>query len=112
MKTLIASCFIAAALTYGATAAAGPRAHSHQRVATVFVGDLDLAVERDARALYERIGYAARSICTAEVLSFDARRALNRRQCIEKAIADAVGRAGAPLVMAIHLQQREQVARL
>ena len=114
MKSLIASCFLVGALsTYGAaTAAAEPGARTYQRAATVFVGDLDLATERDARIVYERIDYAARAICRGEVLSFDPKRQRNRRECIERAITNAVNRAGAPLLTAIHLQQREQLARL
>lgn len=113
MKSLITSCFIAAALStcVVATAAAEP-SERYQRSARVFAGDLNLGNEHDARVLYERIGYAARSICRAEVLSFDPKRQRTRRACVERAIGNAVDRAGAPLLTAIHLLERQQVARL
>jgi len=113
MKSLIASCFIAAAFStcVAAVASAGP-GDRYQRSARVFVGDLNLATEHDARELYERIGYAARSVCRGEVLGFDQKRQRHRKECIEATITSAVNRVGAPLLTAIHLQQREQVARL
>lgn len=92
--------------------AAEPRLSPQPRTATVYAADLNLARLDDARALYERIGYAARTICTADELSFDAKRQRHWRECVEAAVAAAVERADAPLVTAIHLQQRSQLARL
>src|SRR5262245_52148356 len=114
MKTFAASCLVAVTLSFLATTevSADPQVHIRQRSATVRVADLDLAREGDARILYERIGHAARAVCRADELSFDSRKGLHRRQCVEAAIAKAVDSADAPLLTAIHLQQREQVARL
>ena len=113
MKTFTASCFVVAlSILSTANVSANPQVQVVQRSATVRVADLDLTSEGDARILYERIGYAARSLCRANEFSFDTRKAFHRRQCVENAIAKAVDRAGAPLLTAIHLQQREQVAQL
>ena len=114
MKTFTATCLIAVSLSILATheLSADPHVQIRQRNATVHVADLDLARERDAHILYERIDYAARSVCRADEFSHDARRLRHLRQCVEAAVANAVERANAPLLTAIHLQQREQVARL
>lgn len=112
MKTFTYSVLFAIAAVTAATATAGPRISHYERSATVYVADLDLATEPDAQALYERIGHAARSICTADELSFDNKKRHHWRECVETAVARAVDRANAPLLMAIHLQQREQVAKL
>ena len=48
-----------------------------ERNAFVYIADLDLTRFADAQTLYERIRYAARTICTADELSFDAERALH-----------------------------------
>lgn len=114
MKTLTACCFVGVILStfVMAEASAAPRIPSHERSATVYVADLDLAEERDAHLLYERIDYAARSICAAEEMSFDVKKRLHWRQCVDAAIADAVDRANAPVLTAVHLQRRERLARL
>ena len=80
----------------------------HVRSATVYVADLDLGRESDARILYERIEDAAQSLCMTE-LTFDTK--TNRRQCVESAIAGAIDRANVPLLTSIH-QRRERADRL
>jgi UrcA family protein len=115
MKTFTTIASIGAALVAiaSATAQAGhPQIRSYQRNATVYVADLDLTRRPDADVLYERIGHAARSICATDELSFDTKKRRHWRQCAEAAIADAVDRVNAPLLTAIHLQQRAQLARL
>ena len=114
MKSLTASRFVGVALAAVAAApvSAEPRNESYQRYATVYVADLDLGREPDARVLYERIDYAARSICTPDELSFAVRKQVHWRRCVEVAIANAVDRANAPLLTAIHSYRREQLARL
>jgi len=114
MKTFTASCFVAFALSILSTAdaSADPQVRVSQRSAIVRVADLDLTREPDARVLYQRIGRAARAVCRADEFSADPRKGLHSRQCREAAISDAVARADAPLLTAIHLQEREQVARL
>jgi len=114
MKTFSAFRLVSATLVAATAVAASaePQIPHFERNATVYVADLDLASERDARVLYERISYAARSICAADELSFDVKKRLHQRTCVETAVADAVDRANAPLLTAIHLQRREQLARL
>ena len=113
MKTFTASCFVVAlSILSTANVSADPQVRVRERSATIHVADLDLTRERDARVLYERISYAARAVCRADEFSIDPRKGLHRRQCVDAAIASAVERASAPLVTAIHLQQREQVAQL
>ena len=93
-------------------AGATDHVREYERTATVQAADLDLARERDARVLYDRIRYAARALCAAEEARFDVRKTTRRRRCMEDAIETAVERADAPLLMAVHLQQSEQLARL
>jgi UrcA family protein len=112
MKTFTYSFLFAIAAATASTATAEPRISHYERTATVYVADLDLASQADAQALYERIGHAARSICTADELSFDVQKRRHWRECVETAVERAVDRANAALLMAIHLQQREQVATL
>jgi len=113
MKTFTASCFVVAlSMLSTANASAESKVRVRERTATVRVADLDLTRERDARVLYERIGYAARAVCRADEFSFDAFKGLHRRDCLQTTIADAVAQADAPLLTAIYLQQREQVAQL
>lgn len=97
-----------------ASAEIGPRkgAFHAERNAYVRIADLDLSRAADAQTLYERIRYAARTICTDDELSFDVKRVLHWQQCVHSAVDDAVERANAPLLTAIHLQQRAQLARL
>jgi UrcA family protein len=114
MKTFSACCFVGVVLStlVVAKASAASDIPRHERNATVYAGDLDLATERDARVLYERIDYAARSICAAEEQSFDSKTRPHARQCVEAAIAAAVGRANALVLTAIHLQRRGRLAGL
>ena len=83
-----------------------------ERNAFVHVADLDLTRWTDAQTLYERIRYAARTICTADELSFDVKRALHWQQCVQSAVDGAVAQTHAPLLRAIHLDQRAELARL
>jgi UrcA family protein len=111
LTTLASIATTSVALAAAATAAAAPQALHEEPSATVYVADLDLDSAGDAQALYERIDYAARSVCESSSLSFDTKRRLHWQQCVEATVADAVERVGAPLLTAIHLQQRAQLAR-
>jgi UrcA family protein len=111
MKTLITLGLIGTLLTVTATPSRADTAH-YPRSAIVYVADLDLTQEPDARTLYRRIAYAARSLCTAGAVSFDPQKQRHWRDCVSTAVGDAVERANAPLLMAIHLQRSEQLARL
>lgn len=58
--------------------------------------DLDLTRPAGARELYQRIRYAARNVCeTYDHLGRD-------RDCVEQAIARAVGDVGVPLLTTRH----------
>lgn len=100
----------AAVLLLGTTAASAeqPTIHSlyDERRAPVHVVDLDLTRTADAQTLYERILQTARSVCAADQRSLDVQRALHRLQCMRTAVDAAVGRVSAPLLTAIHLQER------
>jgi UrcA family protein len=84
----------------------------HVRRAFVYVADLDLGREPDAQVLYERIRYAARTICSTEEPSFDAQKRQHWQECVKSAVDDAVEQTDSLLLTAVHLQQREQLATL
>jgi len=107
MKTFTA--FFVATLSSFVNADASAEQPLYRRDAAVQVADLDLTSRRDAAVLYERIGYAARIVCTTGVLS--ARR-VEWTRCVSAAIDSAVEGVDAPLLTALHLQEREQLARL
>jgi UrcA family protein len=111
MKTFTAFCAFVATMSsfVDANASAEQSAPRYRRDAAVQVADLDLTNRRDAYVLYERIGYAARIVCTTGVLS--ARRTEWSR-CVRSAVDEAVDGVNAPLLTALHLQQRERLARL
>ena len=105
---LIGTAIVAVALAAPASAERLRPDVDHVRTATVYVADLDLARESDARVLYARIQDAAQSLCMTE-LTFAAK--TRQRQCVESAIDRAVDRVNVPALTAVHLR-REPVARL
>jgi UrcA family protein len=78
----------------------------------VAAADLDLSKAEDADVLYGRIQTAARSLCRAEKARWDVKSVLHQRQCVDSAVADAVGRAREPRLTAVHRAERERVASL
>ncbi len=82
------------------------------RTAIVQAADLDLARERDVRVLYDRIRYAAHSLCVSEESAFDVRKATRRRRCVQDAIESAIERTNKPLLLAVHLQESARIAQL
>jgi UrcA family protein len=118
MKPFKTLCFIGATLLVVASTTQASERHlrgigvDQTRRAFVYVADLDLDRRTDAQTLYERIRYAARTICSTDELSFDAQKRRHWRECVESAIDDAIEQVNAPLLMALHLQQREQLATL
>ena len=81
--------------------------------AVVDAHDLDLSNPQDAEALYERIRGAARGICSRLYSSWRyVDRVQYSRECVETAVENAVGRANAPLLTAIHEGAKERVASL
>lgn len=94
----------AAVITSCALLASAAQAQSqivHSDTARVSAADLDLRREPDARRLLERIGQAADSACRmGDPVWPDRGRDFER--CRAEAIAEAVRRADAPLVSALH----------
>ena len=92
-----------ALLLGGSTAALGaPSLVGAIATKTVRFVDLDISTADGAQTLYERIVVAARSVCR----DTDARL---ERDCRARAIADAVGRVGSPLLSAAHRSTIERV---
>jgi UrcA family protein len=103
---------VCAAHTAAAQRLTGTGETRYVRTATVYAADLDLASVADMRALYERIRYAARALCTAEESPLDTLRAPRQRHCMEEAIDAAVDRANAPLLTAVHLEHGDPMVSL
>jgi UrcA family protein len=116
MKTFTTLGFIGSAvLAVASVAQASERPGGGANVDHVrraFVADLDLGREPDAQVLYERIRYAARTICSTEEPSFDPQKRQHWQECVESAVDDAVEQTDSLLLTAVHLQQREQLATL
>jgi UrcA family protein len=90
---------LAAALT--ANLASAATADDGARQAVVKYSDLDLSQPNDARRLYRRIKQAAREVCENNPQS---QLELLRRykECMAKAVNDAVGQVQSTQVAAIH----------
>jgi len=87
----------------GASAAV-PASGGEVPIYHVNYADLDLAHRAGADALFARIKSAARRVCEPVAKSEPFRFAQAREQsCIEKAIADAVGDVGSPLLTDVYL---------
>ena len=114
MSTFKTFGFIGAAVfgVMAAENAAAERLTQHERTAIVQAADLDLTRERDVRVLYDRIRYAAHSLCLSEESAFDVRKATRRRRCVQNAIDAAIERTNTPLLTAVHLQQSARMAQL
>jgi UrcA family protein len=69
---------------------------------TVKFRDLDISKADGARALYGRIGAAAREVCLAEYYA-------TVRGCRALAVEQAVHRVGSPLLSSIHRSEVERV---
>jgi UrcA family protein len=104
MKPIIAMALLAAALT--ANLASAATADGEARQAVVHYSDLDLSRPEDAHRLYTRIRGAAREVCE-DLRSADLQRAQIYRQCLDKAVTDAVAKVQSAQVAAIanaHIQ--------
>ena len=73
------------------------------RSVTVQYGDLNLSNPQGAAALYSRIVDAAHEVCDDS--SSDLASRAFARQCVNKAIADAVTRVGHPELVAIYIEK-------
>ena len=93
----LASCMIAA------TAGADSKIHVKDRLPSVVVryGDLDISTESGARALYARLGTAARRVCPDDN-SYDLRMLQTVRACRQQAIDRAVTNLNSTALAAVH----------
>jgi UrcA family protein len=73
--------------------------------------DLDLSRFADVEALYGRIRSAARSVCRADRASWDVKRVLHARLCVEDAIESAIAQADQPLLTTVHRAFQERLAQ-
>lgn len=95
---LIAIAALAAALSANVASATTLDAEARQTV--VRYSDLDLSRPQDARRLYGRILGAAREVCE-NFRSADLQRNRIYKQCVGKAVADAVAKVQSAQVAAI-----------
>jgi UrcA family protein len=95
---LIAMAALAAALT--ANLASATTVKDGVRQSVVHYSDLDLARPEDARRLYGRIRRAAHAVCE-DFRSADLQRNQIYRECMDKAVADAVAKVRSHQVAAI-----------
>jgi UrcA family protein len=112
MKTPIKTCFqsaasviamvaIACAVTSGSAAATEP---GNTLTRAVAYGDLNLASEQGAKALYGRLQFAAREVC----VSFenpDLSQQKLQQNCVDNALELAVSKINNPLVSALQDQR-------
>ena len=106
---LITMAALATVLT--ANLASAAPADSEPRQAVVHYSDLDLSSAKDARRLYSRIRIAARMVCE-NFRSPDFQRVRVYRECMDKAVTEAVAKVQSAQVAAIagadtqHLSKR------
>jgi UrcA family protein len=101
-KSIIATSAAAALLSLSVPEFAAAKA-SEVRSATVAYGDLNLKSAAGANALYRRIAFAARKVCTlANEAQHVAMLSIDKRRCIQGAIGDAVMKVDSPVLLAVH----------
>jgi UrcA family protein len=98
MKPIIAMALLAA--TVSANLASATTVDDEARQTVVRYSDLDLSRPEDARRLYGRIQGAARAVCE-NFRSDDLQRAQIYKQCLNKAVTDAVAKLQSAQVTAI-----------
>jgi UrcA family protein len=112
MKTPIKTCFqsaasviamvaIACAVTSGSAAAAEP---GNALTRAVAYGDLNLASEQGAKALYGRLQFAAQEVCTS-FENPDLSQQKLQQNCVDNALESAVSKINNPLVSALQDQR-------
>ena len=84
-----------ALLGWSATTLAAPSRVGEVATKVVRFKDLDLSTAEGAQTLYERIAFAARSVCRDVS-------ATNLRECRARAVDDAVRAVGRPLLSSVH----------
>jgi UrcA family protein len=111
MKTPIKTCFQSAAsviamvaiaytVTTGSAAASEP---SNALTRAVAYGDLNLASDQGAKALYGRLRFAAEQVC-ASFESPDLSQQRLQQNCVDNALESAVSKINNPLVSALQDQ--------
>lgn len=77
---------------------------------TVSYGDLNLKNDAGAKALYQRIRFAARKVCTLDNEPSFGLQSLERQQCIYQAIDVAVRKVNTPSVWAMYRASTNKAA--
>lgn len=105
--------FAALCLTIGAQHASAESELKDFRSITVSYSDLDLTKQAGIETLYQRINWAARAACgPASLHKYDAFLSSRKawRECVDRAIADAVGSIDEPMLTALHTERSKRVA--
>jgi UrcA family protein len=92
-------------LTGGAMAADSKSGIVTERSVTVDYSDLDLSQPEGVNILYSRVSNAAETAC-GEPQPRELARYAKFRQCVDRAIQEAVGTVNAPALTAVHRARR------
>lgn len=105
--------FAALCLTIGAQHASAESEFQDFRSITITYSDLDLSKQAGVETLYSRIKWAARAACGPSSLhkydAFLSGRAA-QRECVDRAIANAVGKLDRPMLTALHAEKSKRNA--
>lgn len=100
-------------LTIGAQQASAEAEFEDFRSITISYSDLDLTRQAGIETLYKRISSAARAACgPASLHKYDAFLSSRKawRECVDRAIANAVAEIGEPKLTALHVERSRRVA--
>jgi UrcA family protein len=101
LRSMIATALLAITCFAG-TGAALAWDHSEEALTKkVTYGDLNLDNEQDAKALYNRIRFAAKEVCFP-LESLDLPRRIAWKACVDHAVTAAVEQVNRPMVTAVH----------
>ncbi len=92
-------------------ASSPPQTLAPARSLTVPFDDLDLSTDRGVRALYDRLGAAARQVCVIETRQSVLDRAGLQADCYREAMAGAVRQLGPGRLAALHAERAIQEPR-
>lgn len=105
--------FAALCLTIGAQQASAEAEFEDFRSITVSYSDLDLTKQAGIETLYSRINWAARAACGPTSLhKYDTFLSPRKawRECVDRAIANAVAEIDEPRLTALHVERSKRVA--
>lgn len=105
--------FAALCLTIGAQQASAEAEFEDFRSITISYSDLDLTRQAGIETLYKRINWAARAACgPASLHKYDAFLSSRKawRECVDRAIANAVEDIDEPKLTALHVERSRRVA--